>query len=78
MIGKGKDLGKPPFHKDKKKKKIKCFYCNKVGHIQNECIKHVIDEKNATLNPIKKESTNKYNVDIELFNAIEEIFDGEK
>ena len=35
--GKGKDSCNPSSSEDKKnKKKIKCCYCNKVGHKQNE------------------------------------------
>ena len=52
--GKNKDSSNPFSLKDKNKKKIKCFYCKKVGHKQNKCQKKLVDEKND----VNKESSN--------------------
>ena len=76
--GKAKDSrNSSSFAKDKKKKKMKCFYCKKAGHIQSECRKKAADEKNGVVKSstttTKKESSNNAQAELELWVAIEEL-----
>ena len=63
--------------RDKKKKKMKCFYCKKAGHIQSQCRKKSADEKNGVVKPsttiTKKESSNNAQAKLELWVAIEKL-----
>lgn len=74
--GKGKESGNSS---DSRKKKMKCFYCNKKGHLAKECRKKQADIKNGTLK--SGETTNAAKIatveapklpKIDLFIAIEE------
>ena len=65
--GKSKDSGE---YSDRKKK-MKCFYCGKKGHMEKECQKKQADAKNGTLK--KPESANvAKTTEVELFIAMEE------
>jgi hypothetical protein len=68
---KGKGKSKDSGESSDRKKKMKCFYCGKKGHMAKECRKKQSDAKNGTLK--KPESANAANTtEVELFIAVEE------